>query len=299
MYKVAFHPIYVHPVPKNHRFPMEKYELLPQQLIYEGIIEKSQLFEPSQDMEYDFSIHDANYLNRLFTLNLSKKEERASGFLQSRQLIDREICITNGTIEASLNAIDNKVAFNIAGGTHHAFSNRPEGFCLLNDHAIASMHLINQSLVNNILIIDLDVHQGNGTAEIFKNEPRVFTFSMHGKKNYPNIKPASNLDIGLEDNISDNLYLAILEEQLDLIISQFKPDYIFYQAGVDVLATDKLGRLNLSIDGTKQRDNLVFNFAKTLEIPITVTMGGGYSSDIKKILKAHCNTFKSASEILF
>ena len=299
MYKVAFHPIYVHPVPKNHRFPMEKYELLPQQLIYEGIIEKSQLFEPSQDMEYDFSIHDANYLNRLFTLNLSKKEERASGFLQSRQLIDREICITNGTIEASLNAIDHKVAFNIAGGTHHAFSNRPEGFCLLNDHAIASMHLINQSLVNNILIIDLDVHQGNGTAEIFKNEPRVFTFSMHGKKNYPNIKPASNLDIGLEDNISDNLYLAILEEQLDLIISQFKPDYIFYQAGVDVLATDKLGRLNLSIDGTKQRDNLVFNFAKTLEIPITVTMGGGYSSDIKKILKAHCNTFKSASEILF
>jgi len=299
MYKVAFHPIYVHPVPKNHRFPMEKYELLPQQLIYEGIIEKSQLFEPSQGMKYDFSIHNANYLNRLFTLNLSKKEERASGFLQSRQLIDREICITNGTIEASLNAIDHKVAFNIAGGTHHAFSNRPEGFCLLNDHAIASMHLINQSLANNILIIDLDVHQGNGTAEIFKNEPRVFTFSMHGKKNYPNIKPASNLDIGLEDKISDHLYLSILEEQLEVIISKFKPDYIFYQAGVDVLATDKLGRLNLSIDGTKQRDNLVFNFAKTLETPITVTMGGGYSSDIKKILKAHCNTFKSASEILF
>lgn len=299
MFKVAFHPIYVHPVPKNHRFPMEKYELLPLQLIHEGIIEESQLFKPTQHPKYDYTIHDANYLKRLFNLKLSKKEERASGFVQSQQLINREICITNGTIEASLSAIDNKVAFNIAGGTHHAFSNRPEGFCLLNDHAIAAKHLINESLAGTVLIIDLDVHQGNGTAEILKYEPKVFTFSMHGEKNYPNHKPASNLDVGLEDNTSDQLYLSILEEQLEVIICRFKPDYIFYQAGVDVLETDKLGRLSLSIDGTNQRDSLVFNFAKKLEIPITVTMGGGYSSDIKQILKAHCNTFKSANAILY
>jgi acetoin utilization deacetylase AcuC-like enzyme len=299
MYKIAFHPIYVHPVPKNHRFPMEKYELLPLQLIHEGIIEEGQLFKPSQEAKYDYSIHDSNYLKRLFNLKLSKKEERASGFVQSQQLINREICITNGTIEASLSAIDNNVAFNIAGGTHHAFSNRPEGFCLLNDHAIAAMHLINQSLANTVLIIDLDVHQGNGTAEIFKYEPRVFTFSIHGEKNYPNHKPASNLDIGLEDQTSDHRYLSILKEHLELILHQFKPDYIFYQAGVDVLETDKLGRLNLSVAGAKKRDDLVFSFAKTLRIPLTVTMGGGYSPSIKQILNAHCNTFKSANAILF
>ena len=146
MYKVAFHPIYVHPVPENHRFPMEKYELLPQQLIHEGVIEHQQLFEPTQIQKYDFSIHKKDYLQRLYNLQLTRKEERASGFIQSKQLIDREICITNGTIEASVFALKDQVAFNIAGGTHHAFSDRPEGFCLLNDQAIAATHLIKNVL---------------------------------------------------------------------------------------------------------------------------------------------------------
>tara|TARA_B100000683_G_scaffold44278_3_gene40097 strand:- start:8719 stop:9618 length:900 start_codon:yes stop_codon:yes gene_type:complete len=297
MYKVAFHPIYVHPVPENHRFPMEKYELLPQQLIHEGVIEHQQLFEPTQIQKYDFSIHKKDYLQRLYNLQLTRKEERASGFIQSKQLIDREICITNGTIEASVFALKDQVAFNIAGGTHHAFSDRPEGFCLLNDQAIAATHLIKKALAKKILIVDLDVHQGNGTAEILSNNTSVFTFSMHGQKNYPNHKPASNLDIGLEDFTSDDQYLSILEQQLNNINQLFHPDYIFYQAGVDVLSSDKLGRLNLSIIGTKQRDTLVFNFAKQLNAPVMVTMGGGYSTDIKQILNAHCNTFKTANEI--
>ncbi|MBL56823.1 MAG: histone deacetylase [Flavobacteriales bacterium] len=297
MYKVAFHPIYVHPVPENHRFPMEKYELLPQQLIHEGVIEHQQLFEPTQIQKYDFSIHKKDYLQRLYNLQLTRKEERASGFIQSKQLIDREICITNGTIEASVFALKDQVAFNIAGGTHHAFSDRPEGFCLLNDQAIAATHLIKNVLAKKILIVDLDVHQGNGTAEILSNNTSVFTFSMHGQKNYPNHKPASNLDIGLEDFTSDDQYLSILEQQLNNINQLFHPDYIFYQAGVDVLSSDKLGRLNLSIIGTKQRDTLVFNFAKQLNAPVMVTMGGGYSTDIKQILNAHCNTFKTANEI--
>ena len=204
MFKIAFHPIYVHPVPENHRFPMEKYELLPMQLVHEGIVEKSNFFEPTTEHIYDYSIHNSSYLEKLFEGKLTKQEERASGFKQDKRLVSREICITNGTIEAAVDALKNGISFNIAGGTHHAFSNKPEGFCLLNDQAIASMHLLNNKLASKILIIDLDVHQGNGTAEILSNEPRVYTFSMHGEKNYPLNKPASDLDIAIPDLTSDD-----------------------------------------------------------------------------------------------
>lgn len=294
MFKIAYHPIYVYPVPDKHRFPMEKYELLPLQLIHQGIVNEKNFFEPSLDKKYDFSIHNKDYLNRLINLELTKKEERASGFKLSKKLVDREICITNGTIEVSVSAMKDGIGFNIAGGTHHAFSNRPEGFCLLNDQAIASMHLLNKGLVKRVLIVDLDVHQGNGTAEILANESRVFTFSMHGLKNYPNNKPKSDLDIALDDNIKDSEYLKNLRKYLPQIIEKHKPNLIFYQSGVDVLKTDKLGRLSLSLAGCKERDNIVYENAKSRNIAVVTTMGGGYSEDIKYILEAHCNTFKSA-----
>ena len=289
--------MYVHPLPENHRFPMVKYDLLPQQLIRLGIVQEDWFFEPSEGFKYPLTVHEQSYLDRLFTLQLNRKEERASGFPQSRALVDRELRITNGTVEAAQTAFEYGVAFNIAGGTHHALSNAPEGFCLLNDQAVASSYLIEQGLAQRILIVDLDVHQGNGTAEIFGNEPRVFTFSMHGEKNYPYRKPPSDLDIPLPDRTGDEEYLSKLGKVLPELITKQKPDFVFYQAGVDVLADDKLGRLSLTMDGCRKRDEEVFKACYKHKIPVMVTMGGGYSEDIRTILEAHCNTYKMASAI--
>ena len=201
MIKIAWHPSYVHPVPDGHRFPMEKYELLPMRLIREGIVTDDNFFEPTQGLTYNLDVHDSEYLKRLFNLELTKKEVRASGFTLSQDLVERELLITNGTVEGALWALNNRsAAFNIAGGTHHASANKAEGFCLLNDQAIASRYLLDNTKVSQILIIDLDVHQGNGTAQIFKNINNVYTFSMHGANNYPYHKPPSDLDIPLPDN---------------------------------------------------------------------------------------------------
>ena len=297
MFKIAWHPIYVHPVPENHRFPMEKYELLPQQLIRHGIVNEACFFEPSEGMIYDFSIHSEEYLNRLFNVQLSRKEERASGFKQSKSLVEREIRITNGTIEGAISALENGVAFNIAGGTHHAFRDRPEGFSLINDQAVASMHLLDNQMASKILVIDLDVHHGNGTASIFEKEKRVFTYSMHGAKNYPFHKPKSDLDIPLDDDTEDDEYLRTLKKTLPKLIREEKPDFAFFLAGVDILKEDKLGRLALTLEGCKQRDELVFSICLDHQVPVMVTMGGGYAPDIKLILEAHCNTFRVASDL--
>ena len=300
MIKVAWHPSYVHPVPDGHRFPMEKYELLPMRLIREGIISEDNFFEPSQGLTYNLDVHDSEYLRRLFNLELTKKEERASGFTLSQELIQRELRITNGTVEGALWALNNRsAAFNIAGGTHHASANKAEGFCLLNDQAIASSYLLENTKVSQILIIDLDVHQGNGTAQIFKNINNVYTFSMHGANNYPYHKPPSDLDIPLSDNTNDKKYLSLLKKYLPNIMTEINPDFIFYLAGVDVLAEDKLGRLGLTLNGCTERDELVFALAKDNDIPIMTTMGGGYAPDIKIILEAHCNTFRSASDVFY
>ena len=300
MIKVAWHPSYVHPVPDGHRFPMEKYELLPMRLIREGIISEDNFFEPSQGLTYNLDVHDSEYLRRLFNLELTKKEVRASGFTLSQDLIQRELRITNGTVEGALWALNNRsAAFNIAGGTHHASANKAEGFCLLNDQAIASSYLLENTKVSQILIIDLDVHQGNGTAQIFKNINNVYTFSMHGANNYPYHKPPSDLDIPLPDNTDDKKYLSLLKKYLPNIMTEINPDFIFYLAGVDVLAEDKLGRLGLTLNGCTERDELVFALAKDNDIPIMTTMGGGYAPDIKIILEAHCNTFRSASDVFY
>jgi acetoin utilization deacetylase AcuC-like enzyme len=297
MLNIAWHPVYVHPVPENHRFPMEKYELLPQRLIRLGIADETSFFEPTEGHKYNLGVHCSEYRKRLFDVNLTKKEERASGFKQSRSLVDRELRITNGTVEGATFAMQYGVAFNIAGGTHHAFTNRPEGFCLLNDQAVAASYLLEQTPVNKVLIVDLDVHQGNGTAQIFANDDRVFTFSMHGAKNYPAKKPKSDLDIPLEDGTGDAEYLELLKTHLNKLFDEVRPDFVFFLAGVDVLKEDKLGRLALSLDGCKQRDQLVFDACYQHEVPVMVTMGGGYAPDIRIILEAHCNTFAIARDI--
>jgi len=297
MVKIAWDPIYAHPLPEGHRFPMLKYELIPEQLLHEGIITEDNLFSPGPVAEeIILRSHAKAYWKQLRDLTLPAKEQRRIGFPLSPQLLERELRIAQGTIDGALFAREFGIAFNVAGGTHHAGSNWGEGFCMLNDQAIAANYLLSAGLHRKILIIDLDVHQGNGTAEIFYNEPNVFTFSMHGEKNFPFRKERSDLDIGLEDGIEDAAFLKILEDTLPELL-KFKPDFIFYLAGVDVLNSDKLGKLALSKAACKERDRMVLQFCKDHDLPVQVSMGGGYSPNIKDIVDAHCNTFKVGIDI--
>jgi acetoin utilization deacetylase AcuC-like enzyme len=279
---------------------MEKYNLLPQQLIYEGTIESKQLHCPSIIKDDNILLtHNKDYLQKLNSLNLSQAEVRRTGFPLNLKLIEREKTIMQGTIDATIFALNDGIAFNVAGGTHHAFSDRGEGFCLLNDLAIAANYLLKNKLAKQILIVDLDVHQGNGTAHIFNSISSVFTFSMHGVKNYPLHKEKSDLDIELEDGTDDKTYLALLEYHLEAIIKMISPDFIFYQAGVDILNEDKLGRLAVSLAGCKQRDSFVLNLCKKNAIPIAITMGGGYAPHIKTIVEAHANTYRLARDMYY
>jgi len=300
MLKIAYDPIYIHPLPEGHRFPMLKYELIPEQLLHEGLIKPENLFSPGMlDEDIILLTHDKNYWHQLRDLTLPAKEQRRIGFPLSAKLVEREVRIAKGTIDGCHFAFDHGIAFNVAGGTHHAGTNWGEGFCLLNDQAIAANYLLNKGLAKSILIIDLDVHQGNGTAEIFKNNPNVFTFSMHGANNFPFRKEVSNLDIPLKDGIDDQYYLSLLCNALPALIEQRQPDFIFYLAGVDVLASDKLGKLDLSKSACTARDRFVFELAIKNRIPVQVSMGGGYSPDIKDVVEAHCNTYRVANELYF
>ena len=300
MLKIAFDPIYAHSLPPGHRFPMAKYELLPQQLMYEGTVEEENFFRTDEiALETVLAVHDAAYVKRLRALELTKREQRVTGFPHNEQLIEREFKIMEGTRQCVNYALEYGVAMNIAGGTHHAFSNRGEGFCLLNDQAIAARWAIDQGIAKKILIIDLDVHQGNGTAEIFADTPEIFTFSVHGKHNYPLKKEKSDLDVAVDDGIGDKEYLYLVERHLEELLAEVEPDFLFYQCGVDILKTDKLGRLGVSIEGCKRRDEIVFELAKKNNLPIVCSMGGGYSPQLKNIIEAHANTYRTAQHIYF
>lgn len=298
MFPIAFHPIFKHPLPEGHRFPMIKYELLPQQLLHEGIAQKEDFFKPEvASIENILTVHTKEYVSNLLNLTLDARAARKIGFPISKELVERELRIAQGTILGAEKAFETKVAFNIAGGTHHAYSNRGEAFCLLNDQAIAAQYLLNKKLAKKILIIDLDVHQGNGTAEIFQKNANVFTFSTHGKSNYPFKKETSDLDIAFEDNTSDEDFLKTISTIIPKLIEQQKPEFIFYLAGVDILASDKLGKLGCTIEGCKRRDEIVFKNCNQYEIPVQVSMGGGYSPEIKTIIEAHTNTYRVAQDI--
>ncbi|MES2849709.1 MAG: histone deacetylase [Bacteroidota bacterium] len=295
---IAFDPIYAHPLPEGHRFPMLKYELIPGQLIHEGMITKQNLFSPTAcPDEIVLWTHDKDYVDRLHNQTLSEKEQRHIGFPQSPQLTLREFMITQGTIDCCHYAMENGVALNVAGGTHHAFANRGEGFCLLNDMAVASNYLLKKNLASKILIIDLDVHQGNGTAKLFEREKRVFTFSMHGQHNYPFHKEKSDLDIPLKDGTTDAEYLPLLKSSITKLIDEVKPGFAFFLSGVDILGSDKFGKLKVTMNGCRQRDEIVFSTLHKHQIPCVVAMGGGYSADVKIIVEAHCNTFRVAKDI--
>ncbi|WP_074405528.1 histone deacetylase family protein [Aquimarina megaterium] len=300
MLKIAYHPIYTHPLPEKHRFPMVKYELLPKQLLYEGTCKEENFFEPKiPDPQLILAVHTKDYYTSLIELSLNPKAARKIGFPLSKELIDREMIIADGTIQASEYAIQYGVAMNIAGGTHHAYTDRGEAFCLLNDQAIGARYLLQHGLAKKILIVDLDVHQGNGTAEIFESDDTVFTFSMHGANNYPFKKEKSDLDIELPNQTEDHEYLRILKETLPQLINDQKPDFMYYLSGVDILSTDKLGKLGCTLSGCAERDRFVLQTCKDLDIPVMCSMGGGYSPDIKTIIEAHANTYRLAQDIFF
>jgi acetoin utilization deacetylase AcuC-like enzyme len=300
MLKIAYHPIYKHPLPEGHRFPMQKYELLPQQLMLEGTCGPENFFEPGLPEERDIHrAHDPGYYSDLCEGNISPREMRKVGFPWSRELVDRELRIAQGTIQGCLYALQYGVAMNIAGGTHHAYSNRGEAFCMLNDQAIGAHYLLANQLAKKILIIDLDVHQGNGTAEIFATRPEVFTFSMHGRANYPFRKERSDLDIALERGTSDDHYLQLLSEHLVGLKKRVNPDFVFYLSGVDILGTDKLGTLGMSLEGCRLRDEMVFTWCRENRLPVQCSMGGGYSPQLRTIIEAHAATYRQAQHIFF
>lgn len=300
MLKIAFNPIYKHPLPEGHRFPMMKYDLIPEQLLYEGTCTEENFFSPTEvDKYWVLGVHDEHYFNDLINLRIDPKMERRIGFPISDILVERELIITQGTIDCCHFALEFGISMNIAGGTHHAYADKGEGFCLLNDVAVASYYLLENQIVNKILVVDLDVHQGNGTAVIFQKEPRVFTFSMHGKENFPLKKEISDLDIELPTYCEDEQYLSLLYETLPRLIAEEKPQFMFYISGVDILASDKLGKLKVSMEACRRRDEFVFEQAIKNKIPVVVSMGGGYSPRISEIVEAHCNTFRLAEKMYF
>ncbi|MFW6020336.1 MAG: histone deacetylase, partial [Bacteroidales bacterium] len=284
MIKIAFSHDYILPLPKGHRFPMDKYALIPSQLLYERSYDEKNFFIPEiMDVDLIQHVHDKDYVKKVLKGELSYKEIRRIGFPWSRQMVERELLIVYGSIQSAVYALTHGVSFNVAGGTHHAFTGHGEGFCIFNDIAVAAKYLIKTDLVQQILIVDLDVHQGNGTAAIFNDNSSIFTFSMHGAHNYPLRKEKSDMDIALDDGTTDGDYLLALERILPPLIEKVKPDFIFFQAGVDALNQDQLGKLSLSVQGLKNRDKFVFQTLLYYGIPVSVSMGGGYAKRLRDI----------------
>jgi acetoin utilization deacetylase AcuC-like enzyme len=300
MLRIANHPIYTHPLPKGHRFPMEKYDLVPRQLLFEGTCSESNFFLPeAATQEAILAVHDPIYLESLDKQTLDRKAIMALGLPLSPELVKREKILVGGTIKAAEYALEYGIAMNIAGGTHHAYTSKGEGFCLLNDQAIAARYLQREKNIEKILFIDLDVHQGDGTAQIFENDPGVFTFSMHGENNFPFQKQRSSLDIPLTDGTGDEDYLNTLKKYLPLLMQKVDPQFVFYQCGVDILGTDQLGKLSCTIEGCKERDRMVLQACHEMKVPVECSMGGGYSKAIRTIIEAHANTFRLAQHIFF
>lgn len=279
---------------------MAKYELIAEQLLYEGTVSDDHFFHPDLlEQETALLVHTEAYWQKLNAGALTEQEERAIGFPITERFVVRGRHIAQGTIQCALFARQYGVAMNIAGGTHHAYANHGEGYCCFNDQALAAAYLLHHQLARQILIVDLDVHQGNGTAHIFRDEPRVFTFSMHGARNYPLRKERSDLDLPLPDGLEDKPYLTLLQQTLPRLFDEVQPDFVFYQSGVDILETDRLGRLRISRQGCRERDRLVLELCYRHRVPVAISMGGGYSPRLSDIVEAHANTFRTAQEIFF
>lgn len=284
---------------------MAKYSRLRERILAERIIAAEDLQEaPAATLDELRLVHDASYVKAVVTGTVAPDIQRRIGFPWSPEMVERSRRSVGATIAASRVALDEGVSANLAGGTHHAFADRGEGFCVFNDVAVAARVLQRDpstSLraghpVQRIAVIDLDVHQGNGTAAIFKNDPSVFTFSMHGEKNFPFKKEVSDLDVALPDGTGDDEYLALLRRHLSDVLNRHQPDFVFYLAGADPYEGDRLGRLKLTIDGLQARDAIVLGECSRARLPVAVSMSGGYANDVDAIVTIHSNTIRTASE---
>ncbi|MDM7923030.1 MAG: histone deacetylase [Pyrinomonadaceae bacterium] len=298
-YSIFYSPYYYADIGEGHVFPIRKFELVRDRLLEEGTLSPHELFEPEPAAVEDLHlVHTEDYISRLVAGELTAKEVRKLGLPWSQSLVRRSFHAISGTINAARRAIEEGVSSNLAGGTHHAYPDRGEGFCVLNDVAVAIRVLQREKLADRFLIIDCDVHQGDGTAFIFKDSPEVFTFSMHGAKNYPLFKQTSSLDIELPDGTADEEYLQTLEHALGHI-RMHEPDIIFYLAGADPYEKDKLGRLKITMEGLRKRDETVMRFARSLGVPFVTTMSGGYAADIADTVEIHCNTIRAVKDVFF
>lgn len=298
-YRIYYSPYYYADIGEGHVFPIRKFELVRDLLLAEGTLTADEIAEPEPAAAEDLLlVHTEDYITRLMCGGLTAKEIRKLGLPWSESLVRRSFHAISGTINAARDCLETGIGSNLAGGTHHAYPDRGEGFCVLNDIAVAIRVLQREGLARRFLIVDLDVHQGDGTAFIFGDDPNVFTFSMHGAKNYPLFKQASSLDIELADNTGDEEYLDTLDHALSRVIVH-DPDVIFYLAGADPYEKDKLGRLGLTIEGLRRRDEMVLSFARDRGVPIVTTMSGGYAADIDDTVEIHANTIRAVKKVYF
>ncbi len=296
----AFHSNqYVIQLPENHTFPIIKYAEIRNRLVREGTLAVEQISEPPLATRDEILlVHTTDYYERFISGELTERELRRLGLPYSEALVRRSHFSVAGTIHAARAAMQKGISANLGGGTHHAFRDHGEGFCVFNDIAIAINLLRAEGRIHRAAVIDCDVHQGNGTAAIFADDPEVFTLSLHGEKNYPLIKQQSTVDVALADNTEDEEYLYQLEQNLAPVLDKFRPDIVFYQAGVDPLSSDRLGRLALTHEGLMRRDGLAFKACRERSLPCVITLGGGYAKNVEDTIEAHCNTIRTSNEIL-
>lgn len=295
---IVYHPDYVTPLPSGHRFPMAKFGLLYEILLADGIIQPEQVHQPeTAPREWLELVHTPAYVEAYCQGTLDPKAQRRIGLPWSEQLAHRTCLAVGGTILTAKLALEQGLACNTAGGTHHAFPDYGSGFCIFNDLAVAPSVMLNLGLVEKILIVDLDVHQGDGTAFIFQDDPRVFTFSMHCGENFPGRKQKSDLDIALPQGLDDDGYLQILAKQLPQVLDTVKPDLVFYDAGVDPHVDDRLGKLALSDRGIYRRDRAVLSTCLADNYPTACVIGGGYSEDMEQLAQRHSLLHRAATTV--
>ena len=295
---LVYHPNYVAPIANTNRFPMEKFRLLYEMLLADGVAQPEQFFRPElPDLEAIALVHDLEYVNAYWQGTLDPKVQRRIGLPWSRELAYRTRIAVGGTLLTARLALAHGLACNTAGGTHHAFPSYGSGFCIFNDLAIASRVLLKEGLVQKILIVDLDVHQGDGTALIFQDEPKVFTFSMHCQINFPSIKQISDRDVPLREGMEDDEYLRTLADYLPDLLSEIKPDLVLYDAGVDPHIGDRLGKLALTDAGIYRRDMQVLSTCVSQGFPVASVIGGGYCEDMRSLVYRHSLLHRAASEV--
>jgi len=294
--KAFYSDHFVLPLPEGHRFPMAKYSRLRERLLAEGIVAPEDLHEaPLASLDDLRLVHDPGYVDAVANGTVRPEIQRRIGFPWSPQMVERSRRSVGATIAAARAALDDGMAANLAGGTHHAFADRGEGFCVFNDVAVGVRVLQRNGHANRIAIVDLDVHQGNGTAAIFSGDPSVFTFSMHGDKNYPFKKEVSDLDVPLADGTGDDEYLSLLRARLPDVLNRHQPDFVFYLAGADPFEGDRLGRLKMTIEGLRRRDEIVMEACTKARLPVAISMSGGYANDVDEIVTIHANTIRTAA----